>query len=240
MSLTIAPGILRLATSDLDARPLFWNEGPLRFGYEPEAAEAVASAMGLRVEWVYTDWAGRIQSVLDGAADGVWCGVSDTPERRSLLGFSKPYGYFNEACLVREGIRGTCVGDLAGKRIGAIENSTNLSLVTSWPDVIPVSFTSHSDDVFSDMIEATVSAEIDGFVDDEPAMVPLAERDPRLVYAFTIESRHPWACGVQLHRTELIEALNEGIATALGTGSLRAVWQKHLPFLPFPFGDAAS
>ena len=236
MSPTIEPGVLKLATSDLDARPLFWNEGARRLGYEPEAAEAVAEAMGLQLEWVYTDWAGRVESVLSGESDGVWCGVSDTAERRRFLGFTDPYAYFNEACLVRAGVRATSVEDLAGRRIGAVENSTNLELVTSWPGVIPVPFTSHSDDIFTDLIEATARGDIDGFVDDEPAMVPLAERDPRLAYAFSVESRHPWACGVRRRNVALIEALNAGLVKALGSGALEAVWQRHLPFLEFPLG----
>ncbi len=238
MSPTLEPGVLKLATSDLDARPLFWNEGTSRYGYEPDAAEAVAAAMGLRLEWVYTDWAGRMKSVLDGESDGVWCGVTNIEERREFLGFSDPYGFFNEACLVRQGVSASTPDELVGSRIGAIEKSTNLELVLAWPGVIPVTFSSHSDDVFTDMIEATASGVIDGFVDDEPAMIPLAERDSRLVYAFSVESRHPWACGVRPENTGLIEALNAGLARALSNGDLEVAWQRHLPFLDFPFGKA--
>jgi polar amino acid transport system substrate-binding protein len=234
MSLTVVPGVLRLATSDLDARPLFWNEGAERFGYEPEAAAAVAAALGLRLEWVYTEWGGRMDSVVTGESDGVWCGVSITDERREILDFSSPYAYFNESCVVRDGIAAASPADLAGLRIGAAEASTNLEIVRSWEGVEAVAFTDRTDDIFTDLIEATAAGEIDGFVDDEPAMIPLAERDDRLAFAFSVQSRRPWGCGVARGSTALVAALDDAIARCTASGELEAVWRRHLPFLAFP------
>lgn len=234
MSLTVVPGVLRLATSDLDARPLFWNEGSERHGYEPEAAAAVAAALGLQLEWVYTDWGGRMDSVVAGESDGVWCGVSITDERREILDFSSPYAYFNESCVVRAGIAASTPTELAGLRIGAAEASTNLEIVRSWPGVEAVAFTDQTHDIFTDLIEATAAGEIDGFVDDEPAMIPLAERDDRLVFAFSVESRRPWGCGVARGNSDLVSALDDAIARCTASGELEAIWQRHLPFLPFP------
>ncbi|MGD9956531.1 MAG: substrate-binding periplasmic protein [Candidatus Nanopelagicales bacterium] len=234
MSLTVVPGVLRLATSDLDARPLFWNEGADRFGYEPEAAAAVAAAMGLRLEWVYTDWGGRMDSVLAGESDGVWCGVSITDERREILDFSAPYAYFNESCVVRGGVEACSPADLRGRRIGAAEASTNLEIVRSWDGVEAVAFTDQTDDIFTDLIEATASGEIDGFVDDEPAMIPLAERDDRLAFAFSVESRRPWGCGVARGSGDLVAALDDALARCTASGELAAIWRRHLPFLAFP------
>jgi polar amino acid transport system substrate-binding protein len=236
MSLTVEPGVLRLATSDLDARPLFWNEGETRLGYEPEAAAAVARAMGLDLRWVYTDWGGRMDSVLRGESDGVWCGVSITEERRRILGFSQPYAYFNESCVVRRGIEASSPEDLRGLRIGAAEASTNLEVVESWDGVVAVAFTDQTDDIFTDLIEATASGAIDGFVDDEPAMVPLAERDDRLSFAFSVESRRPWGCGVRPGSDDLVAALDAAIASCTASGELERIWTAHLPFLPFPLG----
>lgn len=236
MSLTVVPGVLRLATSDLDARPLFWNEGAERFGYEPEAAAAVAAALGLRLEWVYTDWGGRMDSVVSGESDGVWCGVSITDERREILDFSSPYAYFNESCVVRGGIEASSPADLRGLRIGAAEASTNLEIVQSWEGVEAVAFTDQTDDIFTDLIEATASGAIDGFVDDEPAMIPLAERDDRLAFAFSVESRRPWGCGVARGSSELVAALDDALARCTASGELEAIWRRHLPFLAFPLG----
>lgn len=240
MSLTVVPGVLRLATSDLDARPLFWNEGESRLGYEPEAAAAVAAAMGLRLEWVYTDWGGRMDSVLTGGADGVWCGVSITDARREFLDFSAPYAFFNESCVVRAGVPGSSPAELRGRRIGAAEASTNLEIVQSWEGVEAVAFTDQTDDIFTDLIEATAAGQIDGFVDDEPAMIPLAERDDRLAFGFSVPSRRPWGCGVARGNQALVAALDEALARCTADGELEAIWRRHLPFLAFPLGPGAG
>jgi polar amino acid transport system substrate-binding protein len=237
MSLTVERGVLRLATSDLDARPLFWNEGETRLGYEPEAAAAVARALGLELRWVYTDWGGRMDSVVAGESDGVWCGVSITDERRRILDFSSPYAYFNESCVVRRGIEASSPADLRGRRIGAAEASTNLEVVQGWDGVVAVAFTDQTDDIFTDLIEATASGAIDGFVDDEPAMVPLAERDDRLAFGFTVASRRPWGCGVARGNAELVSALDSAIASCTASGELERIWAQHLPFLAFPLAE---
>lgn len=234
MSMTLEPGVLRLSTSSLDARPLFWNEGATRLGYEPEAAQAVADALGLSLVWNYTEWGARMDSVVHGEADGVWCGVSITPDRLEVLDFTHPYAYFNETCILRQGLAAHNPAELAGLRIGAAEASTNLALVEGWEGVEAVSFNGDVDDIFTVLIDATVAGDIDGFVDDEPAVIPLAARDARLQLGFSIESRHPWACGVRKGNADLVAALNEGIAVALDSGALEAQWKDHLPFLPFP------
>lgn len=234
MSMTLEPGVLRLSTSSLDARPLFWNEDDVRKGYEPEAAQAVADALGLALIWHYTEWGDRSTAVLNGQADGVWCGVSITPERMEALDFTDPYAYFNESCILRGGLVARSPEELAGMRIGAAESSTNLDLVSTWQGVEAVSFSGDVDDIFSVLIEATVAGEIDGFVDDEPAVVPLAERDPRLTFGFSVESRRPWACGVAKGNTQLRDALNVSLNQRLADGSLADIWASHLPFLAFP------
>ena len=240
MSATIQPGVLRLATSDLDARPLFWNEGALRFGYEPEAAQAVADALNLRLEWVITDWAGRMTSVTSGESDGVWCGVSLTDERKAILDFTDPYAYFNEACVFRKGVHASSPEQAKGLLIGAAAESTNLEMVRSWQGVNAVAFSDDTNDIFADLIEATAAGQIDGFVDDEPAMVPLAERDSRLEFGFTVETKRPWACGVRTGNAKLAALLNEGLSLALASGELERIWDSHLPFLAFPLNSSRS
>jgi ABC-type amino acid transport substrate-binding protein len=227
---------LRLACSDIDARPLFWNEGPTRHGYEPAAAEAVADALNLELEWVYTPWDDRWPVVLAGDADAVWCGMAMTPERQQTMHFSVPYAMFNESLVTRNGAGVSSPDDTAGLRIGVPANSTNEKLARSWNGAVVVPFAGH-DDVFTALIEAVVDGSIDGFVDDEPAMVPLAARDPRLELAFSVPTRLPWGAAMRPGSDDLAALINTGIAAALASGSLALHWERHLPFLDFPLGQ---
>jgi polar amino acid transport system substrate-binding protein len=230
-------GRLRLACSDIDARPLFWNEGDRRCGYEPEAAHEVADALGVDVEWIYTPWDDRWPAVLDGRADAVWCGMAVTPERASVMGFSIPYATFNESLVVRADCVVASPRETAGMCLGVPANSTNERLARTWADVEVRPYAGY-DDVFTAMIEDTAARIIDGFVDDEPAVVPLADRDPRLKIAFSVPTRLPWAAAVRAGNNDLIELLNNGITAATNNGSLARQWERHLPFLDFPFAEA--
>jgi polar amino acid transport system substrate-binding protein len=239
VSPTVDDNILRLSCTDIDARPLFWNDGPTRHGYEPEAAHAVCEALGMGIEWIYTPWDERWQAVLDGRADAVWCGMAITPERAEVMHFSGPYATFNESLIVRAGTAMATPGATSGKRIGVPANSTNERLARSWPGAIVVPYAGY-DDVFTALIDDLANGTLDGFVDDQPALVPLAQRDARFEIAFDVETRHPWAAAMRPGSYELAAKINTGIAAALNSGSLARHWDRHLPFLEFPLAPTPS
>ncbi len=230
---------VRLACIDSEAPPLFHRspDGRTRTGYEPEAADLVFGRLGRRVEWVFLPWDQLLRAVGDGRADAVWCGQGVTPERAAQVDFTRPYAIFSETLVVRAGDPARAPEDLAGYRIGAIEDSVNEKLARTFPGIELVSFGS-SDDVFGDMIAATRDGTIDGFVDDDVVNVPLVERDPGLVTAFEVETRNPWAVGVRPGNDELRSGIDAALAAAITDGSLAEVWKRWMPSLPFPLVPA--
>ncbi len=231
---------IRLACIDSAALPLFDKspDGKFRDGYEPEAAKLVFDRLGAEIEWVMLPWEDMIPAVRRGDADAVWCGQGMTAERSALVDFTHPYAVFNESVIVRAGDPARSAGDLGGYRIGAIANSTNMKLAENFPGVELVSFGA-SDDVFGDMIEATRSGEIDGFVDDDVVMVPLAEDDPDFDLAFTAMTGNRWGIGVAPGNDELRAQINTALDEVVADGSLEAVWKKWMPLLDFPLGEGS-
>lgn len=230
--------IVRLACIDSAALPLFDKspDGVQREGYEPEAARLVFSRLGADIEWVMVPWDDMIPTVRRGDADAVWCGQGITPERSALVDFTRPYAIFNESVIVRAGDPATTAGDLAGYKIGAITGSTNMKLAETFPGVELVHFGAN-DDVFGEMIEATRSGAIDGFVDDDVVMVPLAEEDADFSLAFTVETRNRWGIGVAPGNEELRAEIDQALAEVIADGSLEQVWKKWMPLLPFPLSN---
>nr|WP_245190370.1 ABC transporter substrate-binding protein [Leucobacter exalbidus] len=212
-------------------------DGKTREGYEPEAAALVFGRLGAIIEWVMVPWEDMIPTVRSGDADAVWCGQGMTEERASLVDFTTPYAVFNESLIVRAADPARSVEQLAGYRIGAITNSTNMKLAETFPDVELVSFGA-SDDVFGDMIEATRSGAIDGFVDDDVVMIPLADEDPDFALAFNVMTGNRWGIGVAPGNDELRAAINGALQEVIADGSLEAVWTKWMPLLPFPLQAA--
>lgn len=226
---------LRLACIDSEALPLFSKspDGKTRGGYEPDAAALVAERLGAEIEWVMVPWEDMIPAVRRGDADAVWCGQGMTEARAALVDFTRPYAVFNETLIVRVDNPARSADELAGHRIGAIANSTNMKLAETFPDVKLVSFGA-SDDVFGDMIEATRSGEIDGFVDDDVVMIPLGQEDPDFVEAFTVPTGNRWGIGVAPGNDALREEIDAALESVVADGSLERVWRAWMPLLPFP------
>ncbi len=230
--------VIRLACIDSEAPPLFSKspDGRTRSGYEPEAAALVAERIGARIEWVMLPWEDMIPAVRAGDADAVWCGQGMTEERAALVDFTRPYAVFNETLVVRAGDPARSADELDGYRIGAIANSTNMKLAETFPGVELVSFGA-SDDVFGDMIEATRSGAIDGFVDDDVVMIPLAQEDPDFAEAFTVPTGNRWGIGVAPGDDGLRDEIDAALAQVVEDGSLERVWKRWMPLLPFPLGE---
>lgn len=229
---------IRLACIDSAALPLFDKspDGVSRDGYEPEAAALVFGRVGAEIEWVMLPWDDMIPAVRRGDADAVWCGQGMTEERAALVDFTHPYAVFNESLIVRAGDPAKAADQLAGYKIGAIANSTNMKLAETFDGAELVSFGA-SDDVFGDMIEATRSGAIDGFVDDDVVMVPLAEEDADFDLAFTAMTGNRWGIGVAPGNHDLRDEINAAIEAVVADGSLAAVWKKWMPLLDFPLNN---
>jgi polar amino acid transport system substrate-binding protein len=231
--------VLRLACLDSEAPPLFHKspDGVTRTGYEPAAAELVASVMGRRVAWHMVPWTEMIPSVQRHEADAVWCGQSIIPSRQELVDFTRPYGVFHEGVLVRAGSGIASVADLAGRRVAAIEGSVNMRLAETFEGAQPVAFGSEHEDVFDAMLTALLSGDVDAVVDDDLVFVPLAE-DARFELPITVHTANRWGVGVAKDRPELLAALDAALATVIADGRLAAVWSQWLPTLDYPFADS--
>ena len=227
----VQPGALTLCCSDMAAPPLFWTEaGGDRHGYEPDAAQAVARALGLELRWVFRQWADFARTLAARECDGIWCGSAITPERERQFLYTRPYAVFDEAVVVRAGDAVADAGDLDGRRVGAIAGSTNLALAATFPGAECVPFDGVSDDVFGDMLRALLAGEVDAVVDDDVAFIGIERAHPGIRVAFTVATRNPWGCALRLGDEDMKEMLDVGIALA----DLEDVWQRWLPSLRFP------
>lgn len=227
----VEPGALTLCCSDMAAPPLFWTEADgVRHGYEPAAAQAVAAVLGLELRWIFRQWADFARALADGECDGIWCGSAITPERERRFLYTRPYAVFDESVVVRAGDAVSAVGDLRGRRVGAIAGSTNLVLAETFEEVECVPFDGVSDDVFGDMLRALLAGEVDAVVDDDVAFIGIERTYPGIRVAFTVATRNSWGCALRLGDEELKRTLDDGIAQA----DLPAAWRCWLPSLRYP------
>ncbi|MGW0157774.1 ABC transporter substrate-binding protein [Mycobacterium sp. NPDC003323] len=229
--------VLRLACLDAEAPPLFtlWTPENGRDGYEPGVAEALGNELGREIEWVRVPWVDMIPSVQRGDADAVLCGQGITAERQAQVDFTRPYAIFHEGVLVRRGDDIHSAADLVGRKVAAIENSTNMALAQTFTGAEPVAFGAGSEDVYADMLAALLAKDVDAVVDDDVVFVPLGATHPDYELAFTVQTANKWGIAVSKDRPETLAEIDEALGRLIASGRLQQVWTQHLPTLDYPF-----
>lgn len=85
------------------------------------------------------------------------------------------------------------------------------------------------------MLAALRAGEIDALIDDELVLVVAAEADPGLKLAFSLPTRVPFAIGVPQGRRELLQNLEQALASLTTDGTLARLWAEWIPQCSFPF-----
>lgn len=230
-------GPLRLACLDSEAPPLFslWTPENGRQGYEPAVGQLIADELGRELEWVRVPWVDMVPATQRGDADAVLCGQGITEARQVVSDFTRPYAIFHEGVLIRRGQPISAPQDLVGKRVAAIENSTNMTLAETFEGAICVPFGAGSDDVYADMLAALKAGEVDAVVDDDVVFVPLGETHPDYELAFVVKTGNRWGMSVPKGNEETLAELDGALARVIADGRLRAAWKQWLPTLEYPF-----
>lgn len=237
--LTAQSGFLNIVASDFDARPMSYltAEG-YRTGYEPELARIVCSRLGLTPVWHNVPMAEFYSSLESSNPDSatydvIWFNQAVTPERQHSVTFTRPYGLFDEAVLVRTGSSASSKQALAGQRVGGLADSTNIALVQDFPGATAVPYPG-SDKVLPEMLAALRAGQIDALIDDELVLLVAAAEDPSLRLAFSLPTQVPFAIGVHKARLPLLEKLNDVLTDALADGTMASLWAEWIPWKPFP------
>lgn len=231
---TVQPGQLAIAASNFDARPMSYLQGDKRMGYEPELARAVCAKLGLEPVWFNLPMADFYPSLQTGKYDVVWFNQAITEERQAWADFTRPYGLFDEAVIVKADSHVQAPADLAGLRVGGLADSTNLILAESFPDVQIIPFPG-SDNVLPEMLEALRKGEIDALIDDELVLIAAEAADPELQVAFDVPTQVPFGIAVIQGNQELVQALDHALDELIADGTLAQLWAHWIPWKPFPF-----
>lgn len=94
-------------------------------GYDVEVARLIASKLGLKPQFVPTEWSAILPAVAAARVDVAISQVIITPEREQLLDFSVPYTYSSVQLIVRKNERASYRGlsDLQDRIVGVRQGS---------------------------------------------------------------------------------------------------------------------
>lgn len=117
---TIDKGVLRVGMEGTYPPFTFKNDSNQLTGFDVDIAKAVAGKLGLKPEFVLTEWSGILAGLQAGKYDVIVNQVGVTPERQKSIGFSMPYAYSSAQIIVGKNSSAAykTLADLKGKRVG--------------------------------------------------------------------------------------------------------------------------
>lgn len=233
---TAEPGKLRIIASDLEARPMSFIDNGNRLGFEPALIRVVCDRLAIEPVWFnmalkdfYTD------GLSTGEYDVVCFNQAITQDRRAWADFTRPYGRFDTAALVREDSEVEHKSQLAGKRIGVLQESISQQLLELFPSDIEVRHFESHQKVTVEMLQALQEGEIDAIVEDSLLLLETEAQDSDVRVAFEIPTQRPFGIGVVPGNRELLDALNAVLNTLIADGTLNKLWGQWIPQKPYPF-----
>ncbi|MBU6491391.1 MAG: transporter substrate-binding domain-containing protein [Burkholderiales bacterium] len=130
-------GVLRIGLEG--TYPPFDYRGPdgKLEGFDVDVAKAVAAKLGVKPQFITTEWSGIIAGLQAGKFDVIVNQVAITPQRQQVLDFSQPYAYSAAQLIQRKDDtrQFKSLEDLKGKKLGVSLGSNYNQLANSVPGI---------------------------------------------------------------------------------------------------------
>jgi cystine transport system substrate-binding protein len=156
-------GVLKIAVEG--TYPPFTYRGPggALEGFDIDVAKALAAKLGVKPEFVITEWGGILAGLQAGKYDVIINQVTITPERQQALDFSQPY-VFSAAQLIQranDDRKITALAEFTGdKKLGVTAGSNYHQMARAVPG-INVKTYEGAPDKLGDLVRGQIDATID-------------------------------------------------------------------------------
>lgn len=111
-------------------------------GYDVDVARMLAAKLGLKPQFVSTEWAAILAGLGAGKYDVIISQVGITPKRLEAFDFSEPYTYSSPQLIVRkdEKAQYASLADLKGKKVGVGQGSVFEQQARAVPGIVVKSY----------------------------------------------------------------------------------------------------
>ena len=203
----------------------YHDESDTLVGYDVEVSRAIAEKLGVKPEYVESDWDSLFAGLDAGRFDIVCNGVEVTDERAKTYDFTTPYGYIHTALAVRkdnEDIKS--FEDLKGKTTANSLASTYMELAESYGATV------QGIDTLEETIQLLTAGRIDATLNADVSFYDYLnvhpEADFKLV-AQTAEASHVAIPVLKSEDTAYLDALNTAIDALRADGTLKTLSEKY-------------
>jgi polar amino acid transport system substrate-binding protein len=192
-------------------------------GFEVDVMDAVARRLGVRARMVQYGWANLVPSLERGDFDVIANGLEATDERRERLRLSQPYFIYAETLTVRAGSEVRSVFDLAGKRVGTLNQTYAHDLLRRlYGDHVVVY--EGNEEPYTDLERGRTDAVLlDNIIADRYGCTPAHPALRCLPYDV---ARGTYVIGARKADAELVTAIDAALAAMRADGELEAILTK--------------
>ncbi|WP_242456042.1 ABC transporter substrate-binding protein/permease [Mycolicibacterium sp. P1-18] len=220
------PGTLTVGTLS-DAPPSICIDSKGQFtGFDNELLRAVADKLGLRVNFVGTDFSGLLAQVAARRFDVGSSSITTTDARRQTVGFTNGYdfGYFSLVVPPGSPIKG--FSQLAaGQRIGVVQGTVQEAYVVDTLGLDPVKFPD-----YNTVYGSLKTRQIDAWVaPSQQAVGTVQAGDPAQIVENTFSLDNFVAYAVAKENKPLIDALNAGLDAVIADGTWSTLYSNWVP-----------
>ncbi|MHA0289958.1 ABC transporter substrate-binding protein/permease [Mycobacterium sp. C3-094] len=220
------PGTLTVGTLS-DAPPSICIDSSGQFtGYDNELLRAVADKLGLRIEFVGTEFSGLLAQVASRRFDVGSSSITTTDARRQTVGFTNGYDFGYFSLVVPQGSPITGFDELAeGQRIGVVQGTVQESYVIDTLKLQPVKFPD-----YNTVYASLKTGQIDAWVaPSQQAQGTVQPGDPAQIIenTFSLDNFVAWA--VAKDNQPLIDALNSGLDAIIADGTWSRLYSDWVP-----------
>src|SRR3954469_11969159 len=220
------PGVLTVGTLS-DAPPSICIDAAGQFtGFDNELLRAVAGKLGLKVNFVGTDFSGLLAQVASRRFDVGSSSITTTDARRQTVGFTNGYDFGYFSLVVPTGSAITGFDKLAaGQRIGVVQGTVQEAYVVDSLHLDPVKFPD-----YNTVYASLKTRQIDAWVaPSQQAQGTVQPGDSAEIVQNTFSLDNFVAYAVAKENKPLIDALNSGLDAVIADGTWSRLYSDWVP-----------
>ncbi|MCV7290793.1 ABC transporter permease subunit [Mycolicibacterium wolinskyi] len=220
------PGVLTVGTLS-DAPPSICINSAGQFtGFDNEVLRAIADKLGLRINFVGTEFSGLLAQTASRRFDVASSSITTTDARRRTVGFTNGYDFGYFSLVVPTGSAITGFDKLGpGQRIGVVQGTVQESYVIDTLRLQPVKFPD-----YNTVYASLKTRQIDAWVaPSAQASGTVQPGDPAEIIenTFSLDNFVAWA--VAKENKPLIDALNSGLDAVIADGTWARLYSDWVP-----------
>jgi len=220
------PGVLTVGTLS-DAPPSICIDSAGQFtGFDNELLRAMAEKIGLRVNFVGTEFSGLLAQVASRRFDVGSSSITTTDARRRTVGFTNGYDFGYFSLVVPSGSTITGFDKLsAGQRIGVVQGTVQEAYVVDSLHLDPVKFPD-----YNTVYASLKTRQIDAWVaPSQQAQGTVQPGDSAEIIENTFSLDNFVAYAVAKENKPLIDALNSGLDAVIADGTWSRLYSDWVP-----------